>query len=192
MARARIFFALTKEKRGSLPWERGIILFFVVVFFSAKTTGVLARAKTRVLRRKPPVFRSPRGGFRSFVGAARSFLPPEELVVTCTIKTRPRRAFGKRPPAPRKSKENQADHSSERAVEGQYLPSHVPKLMAWVKNGRAVEGARVLFRLSQKRPNGKLRAHRHSCPLTKTSSSSLRTSSPYHVKSALMALNTGE
>ena len=38
----------------------------------------------------------------------------------CTIKKRPRRAFGKRPPAPRKTKrENQAGHSSERTVEGQ-------------------------------------------------------------------------
>ena len=39
-----------------------------------------------------------------------------------TIKTRPRRrAFGKRPPAPRKPKENQAGHSPERAVEGQEM-----------------------------------------------------------------------
>ena len=35
------------------------------------------------------------------------------------IKTRPRRSFGKRPPAPRNQKGNQAGHLSERTVEGQ-------------------------------------------------------------------------
>ena len=37
------------------------------------------------------------------------------------INTYPRRAFGKRPPAPRNRKENKAGHSPERTVEGQNL-----------------------------------------------------------------------
>ena len=62
----------------------------------------------------------------------------------CTIKTCPRRAFGKRAPAPRNQKENQAGHSSERAVarvEG--LPSRGVKTTCTTPPGHLFSGLEI-------------------------------------------------
>ena len=53
-------------------------------------------------------------------GSIIALSPLSQVAVVLHIKTRPRRAFGKRPPAPRNQNENnQAGHSPEHTVEGQ-------------------------------------------------------------------------